>query len=195
MSRSLGSRGWSDLPLLVLAVVSSTIACSIADTSTPADRVAGVRAAQISRGREIERISDDGGRGSATSPVTPVSCDRRSLVVGSGVFGPSGGTLIVGESRLVIPGGALRDTVTISGSTGGDATSTIRFSPEGLRFRKPAGLTLSGSGCRLPERAEFSVVYLDDEGRILETIAGEYFPRYKVVAAPIEHFSGYAIAF
>ena len=89
----------------------------------------------------------------------------------------------------------MRDTVTITATIQGDATSTVQFQPEGLRFRKPAGLALSAEGCLVPDEGAPSIVYLGAEGQVLETIEAIYYPRFKTVAAPIEHFSGYAIAF
>ena len=128
-------------------------------------------------------------------PSRPVRCDVRDPIVSSGVFGPAGGTLIIGASRLIIPGGALRDTVTITGTARGDSTSTVDFAPDGLRFNKPAGLVLDGTGCDLDESSAPSVVNIAADGTILETLEATYDPHWKAVAAPIEHFSGYAIAF
>ena len=116
-------------------------------------------------------------------------------MMSGGVFGPGGGTLVIGNSRLIIPGGALHDTVTITATTAGDSTSTVNFQPEGLRFSKPVGLILDSTGCAIDDGASPSVVYLAPDGAVLETIPAIYDPHWKAVAAPIEHFSGYAIAF
>jgi hypothetical protein len=117
------------------------------------------------------------------------------MTVNSGVFGPAGGTLVFGNSRLVIPGGALHDTVTISATIPADSSSTVEFQPHGLQFSKPAGLILSGADCSLPEGVVPSVVYLGSAGEVLEVIDAIYDPHWKTAAAPIGHFSGYAIAF
>lgn len=127
--------------------------------------------------------------------ATPVSCSKRPTFVSSGRFGPGGGTLIVGGSALIIPGGALHDTVTISATQLGNGTSTIDFQPHGLHFYKPAGLALDATGCDLPRGESPSVVYVGEDGAVLETIQAYYDPHWKTVAAPIVHFSGYAIAF
>ena len=103
--------------------------------------------------------------------------------------------LAVGKSRLIVPAGALDDTVTITATRLGDGTSTIRFEPEGLRFRKRVRLVLSGANCALPREGTASIVYLGPDGSILETLPGDFNPDRKTVAAAIEHFSGYAIAF
>lgn len=112
-----------------------------------------------------------------------------------GVFGPQGGTLIFGTSRLIIPGGALLDTVTISATIPDGDASRVEFRPQGLQFRKPAGLLLDTSGCSSVDTVAPSVVYLSESGVILETIPAVYDPHWQTIAAPIEHFSGYAIAF
>lgn len=122
-------------------------------------------------------------------------CSGRRVVDASGRFGPSGGTLLFGSSRLIIPGGALHDTVTITASTPNPASSEVIFKPEGLHFFKAAGLVLESTGCLTPEDAAPSVVYLSPSGVILETIPADYDSHWKTVAAPISHFSGYAIAF
>jgi hypothetical protein len=123
-------------------------------------------------------------------------CSGRRVVVASGRFGPPGGTLLFANSRLIIPGGALHDTVTITASTPSPNSSEVIFKPEGLRFAKPAGLVLETTGCQTPpEDTAPSVVYLSPSGAILETIPAYYSSLWKTVAAPISHFSGYAIAF
>ena len=112
-----------------------------------------------------------------------------------GVFGPQGGTLIFGTSRLIIPAGALLDTVTISATIPDGDASRVEFRPQGLQFRKPAGLLLDTSGCSSSDTVAPSVVYLSESGAVLETIPAVYDPHWQTIAAPIEHFSGYAIAF
>jgi hypothetical protein len=125
----------------------------------------------------------------------PIACRSDRVAVHSGRFGPAGGTLVFGESRLIIPGGALHDTVTITATPLNDGTSTVQFQPEGLLFHKPAGLVLNAENCSIPTDGTPSIVYLGEEGEVLETIPATYDPHWKAVAAPIVHFSGYAIAF
>ena len=54
---------------------------------------------------------------------------------------------------------------------------------------------LGTSGCATNGQAPDNVVYLDDSGNILETIPAQYSNFWHTVAAPIQHFSVYAIAF
>ena len=123
------------------------------------------------------------------------ACTTRKAVHDSGSFGPAGGTLVFGDSKLIIPSGALTTTVFITAHTFGDSTSRVEFSPTGLQFLKAAGLVLGAAGCDIDESTVPNIVYLSPTGQVLETIQAVYDPRWKTVAAPIVHFSGYAIAF
>jgi hypothetical protein len=137
------------------------------------------------------RVYDD----SNSPPETLAACTKRATFSDSGEFGASGGTLWVGRNRLIIPPGALSERVTISGTIVGDTVAFLQFQPEGLRFKKPAGLILDASGCTLHEDGAADLVYIDDNGVIAEQIRATYDNAWHTVAAPIEHFSGYAIAF
>jgi hypothetical protein len=124
-----------------------------------------------------------------------VACTKRATFSDSGEFGPNGGTLWVGPNRLIIPPGALTERVTISGTIVGDTVAFIEFQPEGLHFKKPAGLILDASDCSMPGDGWADVVYVNERGEIDERIEATYSNAWHTVAAPIEHFSGYAIAF
>ena len=180
---------------LLLAALGTVVACYGAEPSAPAPRTPSAPSAL--------RGTAGGNGGGNSAPATGrasgmphvAACTPRDSIVSSGVFGPAGGTLIVGGSRLIIPGGALQDTVTITATARGDSTSEVDFEPSGLHFAKPAGLVLDGTGCGLEAADTPSVVYVAPDGTILETIDAFYDPHWRAVAAPIEHFSGYAIAF
>lgn len=123
------------------------------------------------------------------------SCTTRLTAVDSGVFGPAGGTLAFGTSRLIIPPGALRDTVTISATIPAGDANRVELRPHGLVFFKAAGLQLDVAGCAMDDEVAPNVVYLSETGEVLETIYAVYDPRWHTIAASIWHFSGYAIAF
>ncbi len=138
------------------------------------------------------------GNGKALGNVRGYSgtlCTTHNTQTGSGVFGPAGGTLLFGTSRLIIPGGALTDTVTISATIPGGDNSRVVFAPHGLQFAKSAGLLLDTSGCSIDPNAVPDVVYLSEEGDVLEFLPAVYDPHWHTFATPIDHFSGYAIAF
>ena len=133
--------------------------------------------------------------GSYQQSFQAATCTPHRAMLSSGVFGPAGGTLFFGGSRLIIPGGALRDTVTISAVIPEGSSSRVEFAPQGLQFNKPAGLILSTDGCVLADPNVPDVVYLGEDGLVIETIPAVFDPHWKTIAAPIRHFSGYAIAF
>jgi hypothetical protein len=130
--------------------------------------------------------------GGSAAPGRLVACERREAAVDSALIGPSGGTLRVGTNELVVPAGALLEPVMLRGEVPDDTVASIRLFPEGLVFRKSAGLVLDTQGCADPGSAP-RVFYLDDAGSVLEEIEAEYFPKWNRVAAPINHFSRHAL--
>ena len=151
-------------------------------------------AAAPSHGRSLGTAWQRSNDASKSSGVL-VGCTKRAAFSDSGEFGPNGGTLWIGSNRLIIPPGALSDRVTISGTIVDDTVAFIQFQPEGLRFKKPAGLVLDATDCNIPDDSVADVVYIDERGNIAERIQAQYSNAWHTVAAPIEHFSGYAIAF
>ena len=182
MTRALLSRRAA----LSTAVLLTLAACRVADLSAPA-RPRATDAASADRVKLPPRRGDHWPR--------PADCQTREALASSAEIGPRGGVLRLGGSRLVVPPGALRTSVRITATRRGDASGAVDFQPDGLRFHKPAGLVLSASGCETPPDGEAAVVHLGPQGEILETIAASFDRRRDEVAAPITHFSGYAIAF
>jgi hypothetical protein len=120
-----------------------------------------------------------------------MACTPRDPQYGTAVIGPSGGELVVGPHRLIVPPGALTRTIEISGTATEDGTPTIYLEPHGLQFKKPAGLILDASNCiDVPD-----VVYIDELGVAAEPIPAVYSTWWHTIAAPIDHFSGYEVAF
>jgi hypothetical protein len=195
--------------LLVVAACANEVAAPLSKSERPALHASrgmkGTDGRALGAGTAANGNANGTANGNASANATgvrggpaepnPVSCTGRRAVTSSGTFGPAGGILLFGQSSLVIPGGALRDTITISATVLDDGTSTVVFQPHGLHFYKPVGLVLDGTGCTFPSDETASVVYLGDDGQVLESIPAYYDPHWKAVAAPIMHFSGYAIAF
>ena len=118
-------------------------------------------------------------------------CTARGAQFGTAVIGPSGGELVVGPHRLIVPPGALTQAVEISGTAPEGALSSIILEPHGLQFKKPAGLILDVGNCTdVPD-----VVYINELGIISDPIPAIYSTWWHTIAAPIDHFSGYAVAF
>src|SRR6202011_4926558 len=137
------------------AGLATGLACRGSETTTaPFASITGANSR-----RDVGVSGPIGSRGNAYGrPAQPVVCTDRKAAVESGVFGPSGGTLIFGDSRLIIPGGALREDVTITATTIGGSSSQVNFEPHGLRFQKPVGLALGSAGCAIPEDAMPNIV-------------------------------------
>jgi hypothetical protein len=122
-----------------------------------------------------------------------LSCSTQSYASVTQVVGPGGGTIQVGTHKLVIPAGALTRTYTIRAEQVQARVNSVRFSPEGLRFAKPAKLTLSYANCS-PLLVLKRVVYTDELLRILELIPSLDNLRTRTVTGDIRHFSRYAVA-
>jgi hypothetical protein len=121
-------------------------------------------------------------------------CKAQPYAVARKTIGPEGGRIDVGSHTLVIPRGALDKKTRITAEQMTGRTNSLRFSPEGLRFEKPAALTMSYRNCLvvlLPKH----IVYTDENLTILEVLRSLDLFRKKTVSAPIDHFSRYAVAF
>jgi hypothetical protein len=118
-------------------------------------------------------------------------CAPRNPQYGSATIGSNGGEIDVGGNRLIIPAGALSRTVRVTATVPQATTPTIVFEPQGLRFKKPAGLILDASDCTdVP-----AVVYINELGVASAPMPAIYSNWWKTIAVPIDHFSGYAVAF
>lgn len=134
------------------------------------------------------------------TPDTPdinlslLSCTPQKYLVNSQPIGPKGGKIKVGSHVLEIPAGALAGYVTIVAEQITGSTNSVRFSPEGLTFDRPALLTLSYDNCLAPPVAR-KIVYTSDRLEILELLKSVDKVQTKTVISPIDHFSRYAVAY
>lgn len=124
-----------------------------------------------------------------------LTCDPLPYQVVSQKVGSGGGKIAVGPHTLVIPRGALRRETLITAEIFPDMASSVRFTPEGLTFAKPATVTLSYAHCQgatalLSKR----VAYTTDLLAILEYLDSRDDARRKRVSANLDHFSRYAVA-
>jgi hypothetical protein len=120
-------------------------------------------------------------------------CSSEKYQVKSATIGPKGGTINVGNHTLEIPKGALGRDVKITAEQMSGKTNSLRFSPEGLRFEKPAQLTMSYENCALV-LLQKKIVYTSEKLKILEVLRSLDLFKKKSVSAPIDHFSRYAVA-
>ena len=72
-------------------------------------------------------------------------------------------------------------------------TNSVRFSPEGLQFARPATLELSYRNCSVLMVLK-RVVYTDEKLRILDLIPSLDLLNLNTVRGSIKHFSRYAVA-
>jgi hypothetical protein len=122
-------------------------------------------------------------------------CSQQPYAVTQQTIGPKGGVLSIGTHTLIIPKDALSQDVSITAEQVSGSTNSVRFSPEGLHFQKPAILTLTYGNCALV-LLQKKIVYTDEKLKILEVLKAslDLFKK-KSVTAPIDHFSRYAVAY
>ena len=124
-----------------------------------------------------------------------LACEPQPYARQVQVVGPTGGTIRVGGHTLVIPAGALSTSVTITAEAPSDVVASVRFQPEGLRFQRPATLTLDYSSCPLGRLQILKrVAYTTDRLDILSFLLSRDDLLRMRVSADLEHFSRYAVA-
>jgi hypothetical protein len=123
-----------------------------------------------------------------------VSCEALPEQSTSKVIGRRGGKIDIGPHSISIPAGALSRDTRITAQLPGDRASSVRLSPEGLKFNKPATLSLSYAHCRQLLPLPMRIVYTTDDLAILQLLRSRDDRRGKMVSAPLDHFSRYAVA-
>ena len=124
-----------------------------------------------------------------------LACNRQPYARTVQVIGPLGGTIQVGKHRLTVPMGALTQWVTITAEAPSDLVASVRFSPEGLRFSRPATVTLDYSSCPLGRlRLLKRVAYTTERLEILSYLLSRDNLLLMRVSGQLEHFSRYAVA-
>jgi hypothetical protein len=182
--------GWPrKLTALVLAVVlAAGVSCTSDNALGPSEPSA-----------PAQMTSDDqqslllGGIIDGVKSLHLLSCSAQPSVAVTKVVGTAGGTIVVGTHQLVIPAGALAKTYTIRAEQVPGRVNSVRFAPEGLRFAKPARLTLSYGNCS-PLLLLKRVVYTNELLSILELIPSIDNLKTRTVTGDIRHFSRYAVA-
>jgi hypothetical protein len=123
-----------------------------------------------------------------------LSCQEQRYDVEYETIGPKGGTIKVGKHTLVIPKGALFRNVRIKAEQMRGPTNSVRFSPEGLQFEKSATLILDYKNCEDVGTPK-AVVYTTEKFEVLEVLRSLDLFKKRTIAAPIDHFSRYAVAY
>ena len=123
-----------------------------------------------------------------------LTCQEQQYEVDYETIGPWGGTVRVGKHALVVPRGALRSYVRIKAEQMRGPTNSVRFSPEGLEFQKPATLILNYENCQNVGTPK-AVVYTTEDLKVLEILRSLDLLKARTITAPIDHFSRYAVAY
>lgn len=124
-----------------------------------------------------------------------LKCTPLPYAKSTAVIGPSGGTLRIGQYSLTVPAGALAQPVQITGEQLSDTVNSVRFSPEGLQFAKPATLSMPYANCNLLGRIlPKEIAYTTDNLTILSYLLSIDNLLSKTVTGQVNHFSRYAVA-
>lgn len=124
-----------------------------------------------------------------------LSCNPQPAATATRVIGPAGGLLQIGRHLLIVPPGALAAPVSITGTAPDDAYASVRFSPHGLQFARPALLTLDYSHCPAGRLNIFKrIAYTTDGLDILSFIASLDNLITMRITGRLDHFSRYAVA-
>jgi len=177
--------------LFLAAVLTAGVSCSTSEDSLGPSAPASPSTMAGVDGQQSDLLLD--GILNTLGNLRLLSCSPQPYVSTTRVVGVNGGTIYVGTHRLVIPAGALTRNYTIRAEQVTTRVNSVRLSPEGLKFAKPAKLTLSYSNCS-PLLILKRVVYTDELLRILELIPSLDDLRTKTVTGDIRHFSRYAVA-
>jgi hypothetical protein len=173
--------------LSLILALSAGVSCTTSDVGTTEPSIAPFE----------ETLRPSSIIGTPDSPeisVRLLSCTPQDYAITSQVIGPRGGKIRVGNHVLLIPGRALSSPVTIVAEQITGSTNSVRFSPEGLTFARPAELTLSYENC-LSAPVSKKIVYTSEQLKILELLRSVDEARAKTVTSPIDHFSRYAVAY
>lgn len=140
-----------------------------------------------------ETVSDLGETVAGLLNLSVFRCETPAFGTTTQTVGRGGGIIKVGPHSLYIPPGALDRSVSITATANAGPHVKVDFQPEGLRFSRPAVLTLSYAHCaNRPLRPK--VVYVDDLLSILELLPSLSDASRERVSAKLDHFSGYALA-
>jgi hypothetical protein len=169
----------------------------VAGTSCSTDNATAPAAAPETTSPELG-LFDNGGLLGTGLLKGLLYCRPLPAATKSQSIGPNGGTINVGPHSLVVPRGALSQTITITAEVVSDSVNSVRLLPEGLRFNrgKPARLTLSYANCSLVSRLlPKKIVYTNERLRILDILLSIDNILTQKVSASLEHFSRYAVAY
>ncbi len=134
--------------------------------------------------------------GTLLAPTGLLACTPQPYDSVTKVIGPEGGSLTVGANLFYVPPRALDRRVAITAVAPSGKVNLVQFQPQGLRFSRPAVLTMSYANCGLLGRLlPRHIAYTNDALQILELLPALDNLFRQTATARIGHFSGYAIAY
>lgn len=172
--------------LLLVPVLLAAVSCSTDESAFGPSPEQPSQALAVLPGRLTNTLTD---------AVNLLTCSEQPYAKASKVIGPEGGSIVVGSHVLVIPRGALSRSVEITAEQVRGATNSVRFSPEGLQFARPAEVTLSYANCAQLPLLKTRVVYTDELLKVLQLLPSKDAGTTKRVTGKINHFSRYAVAY
>ena len=130
----------------------------------------------------------------------PLECPTDVTLSGQAVIGPSGGTLRAGRHQVVIPAGALTETLTFTLAAPAGTPLLIEASAQGLEhvpFKKPVTVVVDYARCPAGEvdAGALSAWYVEGSPpQLLKRMSGAQEPAASTYRFYTDHFSGYVIA-
>ena len=111
----------------------------------------------------------------------------------SRLIGPEGGTLYFGAGSLTFPRGAVGGSTLITATVDG-VTLGVDFGPEGIAFPFQARPVLKLNSFSITDSNTTSIVYVDDQNRILSVLPTTVDLSSRTALAYLDHFSPYILA-
>ena len=125
-----------------------------------------------------------------------LSCRVDQTISTTQSVGPEGGTITVGRHSLLIPAGALRETVEITATAPAGEHVELRFAPHGIEFERRVVLRMSYAECGLVRGLLLRIAYVDAEKlESLEVLPSLPDLLRRQVYGTTDHFSSYMLAY
>jgi hypothetical protein len=123
------------------------------------------------------------------------SCSSLPSASVTQIIDRKGGMIVVGPDTLRVPANALSLPVAITATLpDGYFVNVVQFQPTGLRFKKPAALSMGYSNCNVLGSAQLQIAQVDDNLNVIQYLNSSDNKKTKTVVGAVPHFSNYAIA-
>lgn len=113
------------------------------------------------------------------------------------VDAPNSGAVSAGDATLSVPARAVAGPTTITMAAASSGADAYTFGPDGLRFRRPASLSIQVDVERLIaagiDPADLAVAGASDGADDWQVLGGSYDAETGVVVVSVHHFSRYSL--